>query len=146
MIERRTEALVEEVLDGLGPRRPPASREDGVARAAARASCRRRRASRSRPTCCSRRSPRRSDLAVDEPTLDAHIDRLAETAGKARERVRALYQDAGARDGLRSRLLQERALDLVVERAGHYGRGARHRALLGSRETARYSRGRGATA
>jgi hypothetical protein len=42
---------------------------------------------------------------------------LAEAAGKARERVRALYQDPAGRAGLRSRLLQERALELVVARA-----------------------------
>ena len=56
-------------------------------------------------------------LAVDDAELDARIDRLAESAGKARERVRALYQDAAARANLRGRLLQERALELVVQRA-----------------------------
>ena len=56
-------------------------------------------------------------LQVADDELEARIDRLAEAAGKARERVRALYQDDAARALLRGRLLQERAIELVVERA-----------------------------
>jgi hypothetical protein len=49
--------------------------------------------------------------------VDEQIDRLAARAGAAGERVRALYQDPSARASLRASLLEERALDLVMERA-----------------------------
>jgi len=116
MVERRTEKLVEEVLDGLGPRRPPASREDAV-----RAQLREELGSRARDQVKAglvlEAIADQEHLAVDDAELDARIDRLAESAGKARERVRALYQDAAARANLRGRLLQERALELVAQRA-----------------------------
>ncbi len=116
MVERRAEALVEEVLDGLGPRRPPASREDQV-RTQLRAELSERARDQVKAGLVLEAIAAQEHLTVDDGELDARIDRLAEAAGKARERVRALYQDPGARASLRGRLLQERAIELVLERA-----------------------------
>jgi len=116
MVERRTEALIDEVLDGLGQRRPPASREDAV-RARLRSELHDRARDQVKATLVLEAIAAQEHLEVDDAEIEGRIDRLAESAGKSRERVRALYQDAGARAGLRSRLLQERAIELVVARA-----------------------------
>lgn len=116
MVERRAELLVEDILDSLGPRRPPASREADF-RAHLRHEVQEQARAQVKAALLLESIAEQEHLAVEDAALEAHIDRLAESAGKARERVRALYQDAGARAGLRGRLLQERALDLVVERA-----------------------------
>ncbi|MBX3025380.1 trigger factor [bacterium] len=116
MIDRRAELLADEVLEGLGPRRPPASRAAEF-RARLLHDLQEQARNQVKATLLLESIAAQEHLAVDDATIDAHIDRLAETAGKARERVRALYQDPGARAGLRSRLLQDRALDLLVARA-----------------------------
>jgi trigger factor len=116
MVERRTEALVEEVLDGLGPRRPPASREDEV-RARLRTDLQERARQQVKAGLVLEAIAAQEHLEVGDAELDTRIDRLAEAAGKARERVRSLYQDDAARALLRGRLLQERAIELVMERA-----------------------------
>jgi trigger factor len=116
MIERRAELLADEVLEGLGPRRPPASRAAEFRTRLLR-DLQEQARNQVKASLLLESIAEQERIDVDEATLDAHIDRLAETAGKARERVRALYQDPGARAGLRSRLLQDRALDLLVDRA-----------------------------
>ncbi len=116
MVERRAELLVDDVLDSLGPRRPPASREAEF-RARLREEVQEQARSQVKAALLLESIAEQERLDIEPDVLEAQIDRLAESAGKARERVRALYQDAGARAGLRARLLQERALDLVVERA-----------------------------
>jgi trigger factor len=116
MVERRTEVLVEEVLDGLGQRRPPASRE-AEARTQLRAELRDRARDQVKAALVLEAVADQEHLSVDDDALDARIDALAQAAGKARERVRALYQDPTARATLRGRLLQERAIELVIERA-----------------------------
>lgn len=116
MVERRTDTLVEEVLEGLGTRRPAASREADV-RAHLRADLQTRARDQVKAGLVLEAIAAQERLEVDDAELEARIDRLAESAGKARERVRALYQDAGARAGLRSRLLQERAIEWVLGRA-----------------------------
>ena len=116
MVDRRIEQLVEEVLEGLGPRRPPASREDAV-RTRLRSELGERARDQVKAGLVLEAIADQEHLAVDDEELDARIDRLAETAGKARERVRALYQDPAARASLRGRLLQERGLELVMQRA-----------------------------
>lgn len=116
MVERRAELLADDVLEELGPRRPPASREAEF-RARLQRDLQDQARDQVKASLLLESIAEQEQLAVDEAALDAHIDRLAAAAGKARERVRALYQDPGARAGLRSRLLQDRALDLLVERA-----------------------------
>lgn len=116
MVDRRAELLAEEVLDGLGQRRPPASREAEF-RTRLQRDLQEQARNQVKAALLLESIAEQERVAIEEAALDAHIDRLAETAGKARERVRALYQDPGARAGLRGRLLQDRALDLLVERA-----------------------------
>lgn len=116
MIDRRAELLAEEVLDGLGQRRPPASREAEF-RARLQRDLQEQARNQVKAALLLESIAEQERVSIEEAALDAHIDRLAETAGKARERVRALYQDPGARAGLRGRLLQDRAMDLLVERA-----------------------------
>lgn len=116
MVERRAELLADDVLEELGPRRPPASREAEF-RARLQRDLQEQARNQVKASLLLESIAEQERIAVDDDTLDAHIDRLAAAAGKARERVRALYQDPGARAGLRSRLLQDRALDLLVERA-----------------------------
>ena len=116
MIVRRADALVSEFLDSLGPRRPPASREEEV-RDQVRAELEPRARDQVKASLILEAIAAQEHLAISDAELDAQIERLAEHAGGARERVRALYQDQAARTNLRARLLQERALDLVLERA-----------------------------
>lgn len=116
MIERRAELMAEEVLEELGPRRPPVSREAEV-RAQLQRDLHEQARNQVKAALLLDAVAEQEQLRVDDEALDAHVDRLAESAGRARERVRALYQDAAARAGLRARLLQDRALDLLVERA-----------------------------
>jgi trigger factor len=116
MIERRTDVLIDEVLDELGPRRPPVRREEEL-RARLRTELQPQARDQVKADLVLEAIAAQEHLSVEDAAIDACIDRLAESAGKARERVRAIYQDAGARDGLRNRLLRERALELVVERA-----------------------------
>ena len=116
MVERRTEAMVEEALESLGTRRPSASREAEV-RAQLRGELQARARDHVKAGLLLEAIAAQERLAVQDVDLDAHIDHLAEAAGKARERVRTLYQDASARAGLRSRLLQERAIEWVAAHA-----------------------------
>jgi len=116
MVERRTEALVEEVLEELGPRRPPARREEDL-RVRLRGELEPQAREQVKADLILEAVAAQEHLVVEDEAIDATIDRLAESAGKARERVRALYQEPGAREGLRGRMLRERALELVVERA-----------------------------
>lgn len=116
MIDRRAEAMAEDVLDSLGPRRPPASREADVRRQLQH-DLQPQARDHVKGALLLESVAAQEQLSVDDAELDAHIDRLAEAAGKARERVRHLYHDPNARAGLRARLLQERAIDLLIQRA-----------------------------
>jgi trigger factor len=116
MVERRAELMVDEFLSGLGPRRPPASREPEL-----RARLREQLAEPARDQVKAglllEAIARQEGLTIGEEEIEAQIERLAQRAGNARERVRALYQEPAARMRLRSQLLQERALDHVHARA-----------------------------
>ena len=56
-------------------------------------------------------------IDVTDADVDARIAAMAEEAGAAGERVRALYQDADARRHLRTGMLQSRASDVRVAHA-----------------------------
>jgi trigger factor len=60
---------------------------------------------------------RQENVQVTDADVEERVAALAAASGTAAERVRALYQDADARHQLGVRLLQSRALDLVVARA-----------------------------
>lgn len=116
MIDRRAELLAGEVIEGLGARRPPASRVEEF-RARLERDLQEQARNQVKAALLLESIAEQEHLMVEDAAIEAHIDRLAETAGKARERVRALYDDPGARAGLRARMLQDRALDVLVERA-----------------------------
>ncbi|MGH7790434.1 MAG: trigger factor [Candidatus Binatia bacterium] len=116
MIERRADLLVEDVLESLGTRRPPASREAAV-RAQLRGELEGQARAQVKAGLILEAIAAQEHLEVDDDELERRVDGLAESAGKARERVRALYQDPAARAGLRGRLLQERAIELVLNSA-----------------------------
>jgi trigger factor len=116
MVERRTGLLVEEFLDSLGPRRPPASREADL-RARLHDELHPRAEQQVKASLLLEAIARQEQLMVSDDELDVQIDRFLERAGTARERMRALYQEPAARARLRAQLLQERALDRVVEHA-----------------------------
>ncbi len=116
MVERRVEALAEYLFDSLGPRRPPASREAEV-RAQLRGELEPRATAQVKASLILDAIAAQEGLEVADADLDAQIEQLAQHAGNAAARMRALYQDANARASLRARMLQERALDLVLDRA-----------------------------
>jgi trigger factor len=116
MVERRTELLVEEFLDSLGPRRPPASREADL-RARLHDELHTRAHQQVKAGLVLEAIARQERLTVSDDELDGQIERIVERAGKARERLRALYREPAARMRFRAQLLQERALDRVVEQA-----------------------------
>lgn len=116
MVARRTDVLVEEFLDSLGSRRPPASREADL-RARLHEELHERAQQQVKASLLLEAIARQEQLSVSDDELDVQIDRVLERAGNARERVRALYHEPAARMRLRAQLLQERALDRVVEHA-----------------------------
>lgn len=116
MASRRAETLAEQFLDSLGSRRPPASREADMLRQLA-ADLMPRAVEQVKAELILAAIASQENLQVDDTIVDEQVDRLAARAGAAGERVRALYQDASARASLRASLLEERALDLVMERA-----------------------------
>jgi trigger factor len=116
MVERRIESMIEDFIDSLGPRRPPAGREAEV-RARLRSEFESRAIDQVKAGLILEAIAQQEKLEITDADLEAQIDRVAERAGTARERVRALYQEPSARVALRARMLQTRALDLVIERA-----------------------------
>jgi trigger factor len=116
MVERRTGVLVEEFLDSLGPRRPPASRVADL-RARLHQELHERAEQQVKASLLLEAIARQEQLTVSDDELDDQINHFLERAGNARERMRALYHEPAARMRLRAQLLQERALDRVVERA-----------------------------
>jgi trigger factor len=116
MVERRAELLIDEILHNLGPRRPPASREAEV-RAQLQRDVHQQARDHVKAVLLLESVAAQEAVQIDDAALDAHIDAAAAAAGKARERVRALYQDDAARAELRGRLLQDRALEVLLAHA-----------------------------
>jgi trigger factor len=116
MVERRLESMIEDFMESLGSRRPPAGREAEV-RTRLRSEFEARASEQVKAGLILEAIAQQERLVITEADLDAQVDRLAERTGTAKERVRALYQEPSARTALRARMLQTRALDLVIERA-----------------------------
>ena len=57
------------------------------------------------------------DLKVGDDELAERIDRIVEEAGKARGRARELYRNDETRNALRTQMLREKALALVVDKS-----------------------------
>jgi trigger factor len=57
----------------------------------------------------------REKVEVGEVEIDAHLQNLADKTGTNLARIKAIYDDPSAREGLRSQLLQEKVLDYLLE-------------------------------
>jgi trigger factor len=116
LVERRTEALVEEVLHDWQQRRIRPQSET-VARARLRDDLELQAREQVKIGLLLDAIARREHLHVSEDELEARIASLVAQAGAAGERLRAVYQDDTARRQLRTRMLQAAAVDHVVARA-----------------------------
>jgi trigger factor len=117
MVDRRTEVLVDEVLESMGPRRPPVSKETEI-REQLRQGLRERARDHVKAGLILEAIARQERIEVSEEDLDTQIDSMvSQMQAEMQEHVRALYKDTGRRSGLRAQLVQERALDLVARQA-----------------------------
>jgi trigger factor len=117
MVERRTEVLVDELLENMGPRRPPVSKEAEV-REQLRKGLREQARDHVKAGLILEAIARQERIEVSEEDLDAQVESIvSQVQAEMQEHVRALYKDTGRRAGLRAQLVQERALDLVARQA-----------------------------
>lgn len=116
MVERRTESMIEDFLESLGPRQPPPGRVAEV-RMQLRTEFEPRARDQVKASLILEAIAHHERLEIADDELETQVDRVAERAGTAKERVRALYGEPTARAGLRARMLQTRALELVTQRA-----------------------------
>ena len=61
--------------------------------------------------------PDKHDLEVGDDELAERVDRIVEEAGEARGRARELYGSDERRQALRTQMLREKALALVVDKS-----------------------------
>jgi trigger factor len=116
LVERRTEALVEEVWREWQQRRiRPKNETEGRARL--RNELQPRARQQVKIALLLEAIARQEGISVSEAEVDDRIAALAAEAGSAAERLRALYQDPDARRELHTRMLQARAIDDVVRSA-----------------------------
>jgi trigger factor len=116
MVQRRAQAMAEELIQS---RRDPHLRpKDEAAQRASLASTLEPQArAHVKAALLLDSIAQQEHLEVSDAALESHIQDLVARAGNVGERLRALYQDPEAREGLRARLLHQNALDLVVARA-----------------------------
>ncbi len=116
MVQRRTDALIEDVLHEWQQQRiRPKDETQAVERL--RKELEPRATEQVQIALMLEAIARQEQLSVEEREVDERISALATAAGGAAERVRALYQEPEARQQLRLRMLQARAVDAVVNRA-----------------------------
>jgi trigger factor len=116
MVRRRTDALVEEVWHEWQQRRiQPKSQSEALARLRAELEPRAR--EQVKIGLLLEALARQEAISVNDDELEARIAVLAAEAGAAADRVRALYQESEARRQLRSRMIQSRAIDVLVRHA-----------------------------
>jgi trigger factor len=116
MVQRRAQALAEDILSSVrDPRLRPRDADEQVARLVRELEPEARK--HVKAALLLESIAQEENLQVGEDDLEDYVSHLAARAGSAAERVRALYQDSERRAGLRGRLLQQRALDVVVARA-----------------------------
>jgi len=116
MVQRRTEALVEEVWHEWQQQRIRPKNES-QARERLRAELEPRAREQVKLGLLLEAIARQESITVSEADVEQRVAALAEGAGAAAERVRALYQHPDARRQLHARILQGRAVDAVVARA-----------------------------
>jgi trigger factor len=116
MVQRRAQALAEEVLYGWQQQRGRL-KDEAEARAHLRKELEPRAHEQVKVALVLEAIARQEGLSVSDEDIEAHVSRLAQSAGTAADRVRALYQSEEARQQLRGQLLQSRTIDLVMDRA-----------------------------
>jgi trigger factor len=116
MVQRRTEALVEEVLHDW-QRQRGRLKDDSQARAHLRKELEPRAHEQVKIALLLEAIARQEAIGVTDEEVEARVSATAQAAGAATERVRALYQQPEARRQLRAQMLQSRAVDLLVSRA-----------------------------
>ena len=116
MVQRRTEALVEEVLHDW-QRQRGRLKDDSQARAHLRQELEPRAHEQVKAVLLLEAVARQEAISVSDEEVEAHVSALAQATGAAAERVRALYRQPEARGELRAQMLQSRAVDLLVSRA-----------------------------
>jgi trigger factor len=116
MVQRRTEALVEEVLHDW-QRQRGRLKDDSQARAHLRKELEPRAYEQVKTVLLLEAVARQEAVSVSDEEVEAQVSALSRAAGSAAERVRALYQQPEARGQLRAQMLQSRAVDFLVSRA-----------------------------
>lgn len=116
MVQRRTEALVEEVLHDW-QRQRGRLKDDSQARAHLHKELEPRAHEQVKTVLLLEAVARQEAISVSDEEVEAHVSALAQAAGSAAERVHALYRQPEAREQLRAQMLQSRAVDLLVSRA-----------------------------
>jgi len=116
MVQRRAQALVDDVLQDW-QRRRGRIKDEVQARAHLYKELEPRALEQVKAALLLEAIALQEGLSVSDEGLEAHITTVAQAAGSAAERVRALYQNEDMRQQLRAQLLQSRALDVVVSRA-----------------------------
>jgi trigger factor len=116
MVQRRTEALVQEVWHEWQQQRiRPKNESQALERLRTELEPRAR--EQVKLGLLLEAIARQEGISVSDADVEARVAALAADAGSAAERVRALYQNPEARRQLQARMLQGRAIDAVVARA-----------------------------
>jgi trigger factor len=116
MVQRRTEALVEEVLHDW-QRQRGRLKDDSQARAHLRKELEPPAHEQVKIALLLEAIARQEAIAVSDEEVEARVSAMVRAAGAAAERVRALYQQPDARRQLRGQMLQSRTIDLLISRA-----------------------------
>jgi trigger factor len=116
MVQRRTEALVEEVLLDW-QRQRGRLKDDSQARAHLRKELEPSAHEQVKIALLLEAVGRQEAISVTDEEVEARVSAMAQAAGAAAERVRALYQQPEAQRQLRAQMLQSRTVDLLIGRA-----------------------------
>jgi trigger factor len=116
MVQRRTEALVEEVLHDW-QRQRGRLKDDAQARAHLRKELEPSAQEQVKIALLLEAVARQEAIRVTDEEVEARVSAMAGAAGAAAERVRALYQQPEARRQLQLQMLQSRSVDLIMSRA-----------------------------
>ncbi len=116
MVQRRTDALVDEVLQDW-QRQRGRLKDETQARAHLQKELEPRAREQVKIALLLEAVARQENLSVSDEEVEARVAALAQASGTAAERVRAFYQHAEARRQLQAQMVQARAVDLVVSRA-----------------------------
>lgn len=115
LVERRLQAMIEEVLEEWRRRRIlPRDAAESVARLRAELESQARQ--QVKISLLMEALARQEGVTIEDREVHERIEALAAASGSGAERVRALYQNPEAQQQLRARLAQARALDAVLRR------------------------------